>query len=91
MGVYVGAVVGGVLEIEEKVEKIAFDVKLEKFDVVVKIKVIKEVRVFINLGLKEVKDLVEKASVLFKQGVIKEEGVDLIEKIKVVGGVVVME
>ncbi|KAF7811899.1 50S ribosomal protein L7/L12 [Senna tora] len=45
---------------EKKAEKTAFDVKLEKFDAAAKIKVIKEVRAFTNLGLKEAKDLVEK-------------------------------
>uniref|UniRef100_A0A1D1Y9T2 50S ribosomal protein L7/L12 n=1 Tax=Anthurium amnicola TaxID=1678845 RepID=A0A1D1Y9T2_9ARAE len=76
---------------EEKVEKTAFDVKLEKFDAAAKIKVIKEVRSFTNLGLKEAKDLVEKTPVLLKQGVTKEEANAIIEKIKAAGGVAVME
>ncbi|XP_058091809.1 uncharacterized protein LOC131237823 [Magnolia sinica] len=76
---------------EKKAEKTAFDVKLEKFDAAAKIKVIKEVRTFTNLGLKEAKDLVEKAPVLLKQGVTKEEANDIIEKIKGAGGVAVME
>ncbi|XP_068661211.1 uncharacterized protein [Aristolochia californica] len=76
---------------EKKAEKTAFDVKLEKFDASAKIKVIKEVRAFTSLGLKEAKDLVEKAPVLLKQGVTKEEASDIIEKIKVAGGVAVME
>ncbi|XXG65012.1 hypothetical protein AAC387_Pa05g2820 [Persea americana] len=61
------------------------------FDVAAKIKVIKEVRAFTNLGLKEAKDLVEKVPVLVKQGVTKEEANDIIEKIKGAGGVAVME
>ncbi|KAF3795332.1 50S ribosomal protein L7/L12 [Nymphaea thermarum] len=79
---------------EEKkaaVEKTAFDVKLEKFDAAAKIKVIKEVRAFTNLGLKEAKELVEKAPVVLKQGVSKEEANDILEKIKSAGGVAVME
>ncbi|RRT38732.1 hypothetical protein B296_00033818 [Ensete ventricosum] len=76
---------------EKKAEKTAFDVKLEKFDAAAKIKVIKEVRTFTNLGLKEAKELVEKAPVMLKQGVTKEEANDIIEKIKAVGGVAVME
>ncbi|MQM17581.1 hypothetical protein Taro_050553, partial [Colocasia esculenta] len=76
---------------EKKAEKTAFDVKLEKFDAAAKIKVIKEVRAFTNLGLKEAKDLVEKTPVLLKQGVTKEEANDIIEKIKAAGGVAVME
>ncbi|KAJ1420861.1 Ribosomal protein L7/L12 [Sesbania bispinosa] len=76
---------------EKKAEKTAFDVKLEKFDASAKIKVIKEVRAFTNLGLKEAKDLVEKVPVVLKQGVTKEEANDMIEKIKAAGGVAVME
>ncbi|KAF3776773.1 50S ribosomal protein L7/L12 [Nymphaea thermarum] len=79
---------------EEKkaaVEKTAFDVKLEKFDAAAKIKVIKEVRAFTNLGLKEAKELVEKAPVMLKQAVSKEEANDILEKIKSAGGVAVME
>ncbi|CAN0901929.1 50S ribosomal protein L7/L12 [Linum grandiflorum] len=77
--------------VEEKKEKTAFDVKLEKFDAAAKIKVIKEVRAFTNLGLKEAKELVEKAPVVLKQGVTKDEGNSVIEKIKAAGGVAVME
>lgn len=58
---------------EKKLEKIFFDVKLEKFDVVFKIKIIKEVCIFIVLGLKEVKELVEKVLIVLKVGVSKEE------------------
>lgn len=76
---------------EKKAEKTSFDVKLEKFDAAAKIKVIKEVRTFTNLGLKEAKDLVEKVPVVLKQGITKEEANDIIEKIKAVGGVAVME
>ncbi|XP_020230788.1 uncharacterized protein LOC109811443 [Cajanus cajan] len=76
---------------EKKAEKTAFDVKLEKFDAAAKIKVIKEVRAFTTLGLKEAKDLVEKVPVVLKQGVTKEEANEMIEKIKAAGGVAVME
>ncbi|GAU22644.1 hypothetical protein TSUD_234660 [Trifolium subterraneum] len=76
---------------EKKAEKTAFDVKLEKFDAAAKIKVIKEVRAFTNLGLKEAKDLLEKVPTVLKQGVTKEEANTIIEKIKAAGGVAVME
>lgn len=46
---------------EPKVEKTHFDVELTKFDAANKIKVIKEVRAILNLGLKEAKELVEGA------------------------------
>lgn len=76
---------------EKKAEKTTFDIKLEKFDAAAKIKVIKEVRAFTNLGLKEAKDLVEKVPVVLKQGVTKEEASGIIEKIRAAGGVAVME
>ncbi|KAG2272978.1 hypothetical protein Bca52824_067533 [Brassica carinata] len=82
---------GGAGKVEEKKEKTSFDVKLEKFDTAAKIKVIKEVRAFTSLGLKEAKELVEKVPVVIKQGLTKEEANGIIEKIKAVGGVAVME
>ncbi|XP_071693998.1 large ribosomal subunit protein bL12c [Rutidosis leptorrhynchoides] len=81
----------GSAKAEEKVEKTSFDIKLEKFEAASKIKVIKEVRTFTSLGLKEAKDIVEKVPVVIKQGVTKEEANDIIEKIKAAGGVAVME
>ncbi|EYU44499.1 hypothetical protein ABFS82_08G058800 [Erythranthe guttata] len=41
-------------------EKMAFDVKLKKFDPTSKLKVMKEIRASTDLGLWEAKDLVEK-------------------------------
>ncbi|CAB4289882.1 unnamed protein product [Prunus armeniaca] len=76
---------------EEKVEKTAFDVKLDSFDAAAKIKVIKEVRTFTSLGLKEAKDLVEKAPTLLKKGVTKEEADSIVAKMKEVGAKVSME
>ncbi|KAI9173529.1 hypothetical protein LWI28_002738 [Acer negundo] len=86
-----GGSAAGSAKVEEKKEKTAFDVKLEKFDAASKIKVIKEVRAFTSLGLKEAKDLVEKVPAVLKQGVTKEEANAIIEKIKAAGGVAVME
>lgn len=86
-----GGGIDGAKAEEKKVEKTAFDVKLDKFDPSAKIKVIKEVRAFTNLGLKEAKELVEKSPVVLKQGLTKEEASDIIDKIKVAGGVAVME
>ncbi|KAF5193302.1 50S ribosomal protein L7/L12 protein [Thalictrum thalictroides] len=76
---------------EKKEEKTAFDVKLEGFDAVAKIKIIKEVRTFTDLGLKEAKELVEKAPIVLKKGVIKEEAEKIIEKMKAIGAKVSME
>ncbi|BBH09079.1 Ribosomal protein L12 [Prunus dulcis] len=64
------------------VEKTAFDIKIEKFDAAAKIKIIKEVRTFTDLGLKEPKELVEKAPVVVKKGVTKEEAGPIVDKLK---------
>ena len=78
-------------KVEEKAEKTVLDVKLEGFDAAAKIKVIKEVRSFTDLGLKEAKDLVEKSPTLLKKGVTKEEAESIIAKMKEVGAKVSME
>ncbi|KAF3617594.1 50S ribosomal protein L7/L12 [Capsicum annuum] len=79
-------------KIEKKVEKTIFDLNLEEgFSDGAKIKIIKEVRSFIDLGLKEAKDLVEKAPTYLKKGVTKEEAKKIIENIKGVGAKVTME
>ncbi|KAK1277571.1 hypothetical protein QJS04_geneDACA014478 [Acorus gramineus] len=72
-------------------EKTAFDIKLERFDAAAKIKVIKEVRTFTDLGLKEAKEMVEKAPVVLKKGVTKEEAESIIAKLNEIGAVAVLE
>ncbi|CAN4083034.1 unnamed protein product [Withania somnifera] len=72
-------------------EKTIFDVKLDKFDSAAKIKVIKEIRSFTDLGLKEAKELVEKAPAVVKKGVTKEEANAIIEKLKAIGATAVLE
>ncbi|KAJ9170556.1 hypothetical protein P3X46_018655 [Hevea brasiliensis] len=72
-------------------EKTVFDIKLEKFDAAAKIKIIKEVRTFTDLGLKEAKDLVEKVPVVLKKGITKEEANPILEKLKELGATVVLE
>ena len=81
----------GDLKTAAAAEKTAFDIKLEKFDAAAKIKVIKEVRTFTDLGLKEAKDLVEKVPVVLKKGLTKEEAGPIIEKLKALGATVVLE
>ncbi|XP_043687314.1 50S ribosomal protein L7/L12 [Telopea speciosissima] len=76
---------------EKKPEKTVFELKLESYEAAAKIKIIKEVRSFTDLGLKEAKDLVEKTPAVFKKGVSKEEGEQIIEKMKALGAKVVME
>lgn len=79
------------VEEEKKPEKTVFELKLESYEAASKIKVIKEVRGFTDLGLKEAKDLVEKTPSIIKKGVSKEEGEQIIEKMKALGAKVVME
>ncbi|XP_022897506.1 uncharacterized protein LOC111411179 [Olea europaea var. sylvestris] len=91
IGSQVGAGAGSSKAEDKKAEKTTFDVKLEKFEAAAKIKVIKEVRAFTDLGLKEAKELVEKVPVILKQQLTKDEANSIIEKIKAAGGVAVME
>ncbi|KAI3669751.1 hypothetical protein L6452_41133 [Arctium lappa] len=72
-------------------EKVVFDVKLEKYDAASKIKIIKEVRAFTDLGLKEAKDLVEKVPVVVKKGITKEDAESIMAKLKDLGATVVLE
>ncbi|XP_062213268.1 uncharacterized protein LOC133914141 [Phragmites australis] len=78
-------------EAKAKEEKMAFDVKLEGFDAAAKLKIIKELRAFTNLGLKEAKELVEKALAVLKAGVPKEEAESIAEKMRAVGAKIVLE
>ncbi|KAL0909105.1 hypothetical protein M5K25_023635 [Dendrobium thyrsiflorum] len=82
---------GGAAAVAEAKEKTAFDVKLEKFDAAAKIKVIKEVRTFTDLGLKEAKEIVEKAPVVLKKGVTKEEAEQIVAKLKEAGATAILE
>ncbi|KAF5729217.1 50S ribosomal protein L12 cyanelle-like [Tripterygium wilfordii] len=82
---------GAVAKEEKKPEKTVFELKLESYEAAAKIKIIKEVRTFTDLGLKEAKDLVEKTPSVLKKGVSKEEGEQIIEKLKALGAKVVME
>nr|POE57012.1 50s ribosomal protein l7/l12 [Quercus suber] len=70
---------------EKKPEKTVFEIKLESYEASAKIKIIKEVRGFTDLGLKEAKDLVEKTPSVLKRGLSKEEGEQIIEKLKALG------
>ncbi|KAL6848974.1 hypothetical protein ACP4OV_021557 [Aristida adscensionis] len=71
-------------------EKTVFELRLEAFDAASKIKVIKEIRSFTDLGLKEAKELVEKAPSVIKGGVSKEEAEAIVERMKAVGAKVVL-
>lgn len=86
-----GAEASPAAEPAKEPEKTEFDVKLEGFDAASKIKVIKEIRVVTELGLKEAKELVEKSPVVVKSGLKKEEADELKKKLEAVGGKVALE
>lgn len=90
-GLAAAAAKGAAGKEEKKPEKSVFEVKLESFDAASKIKVIKEVRGFTDLGLKEAKELVEKAPVVVKGGLTREEAEQIIGKLNAAGAKVVME
>lgn len=87
-----GAPGGGAAAAAEPVEeKTAFDLKLEKFDPSKKIAVIKEIRTITGLGLKEAKAVVDGAPKVFKNDVAKAEAEQIRDKLKELGGDVVLE
>jgi large subunit ribosomal protein L7/L12 len=79
VGVAAGAVAAAPAE-----EKTAFDVVLADGGAQ-KVNVIKEIRGFTTLGLKEAKDLVEGAPKTLKEGVTKKEAEEIKKKLEAVG------
>ncbi len=77
-GVVVAAAGGDAAAAEE--EKTEFDVELTEIGPN-KVKVIKIVRDYTGLGLKEAKELVDKAPSIIKEGISKAEADDLIAKL----------
>ncbi|GAX77306.1 hypothetical protein CEUSTIGMA_g4752.t1 [Chlamydomonas eustigma] len=75
----------------EKKEKTEFEVKLESFTPEGKIKVIKEVRSITNLGLKEAKELVEKAPIVVKSNVPKADAEAMKKQLEAAGAKVALE
>jgi large subunit ribosomal protein L7/L12 len=75
----------------EKKEKTEFAVKLESFSADGKIKVIKEVRAATGLGLKEAKELVEKAPVAIKTALPKADAEALKKLLEGAGAKVALE
>lgn len=65
-------------------EKTTFDVILAEGGAQ-KVQVIKEIRTFTTLGLKEAKDLVEGAPKTLKEGVSKKEAEEIKKKLEAVG------
>lgn len=76
---------------EPKKEQTEFTVKLEAFSAEGKIKVIKEIRAITSLGLKEAKELVEKAPVVVKSGLSKADAEAMQKQLEAVGGTTKLE
>lgn len=55
------------------------------------LQVIKEIRAMTNLGLKEAKELVEKAPVIVKGGIPKAEAEEMQKKLEAAGGKVTID
>lgn len=86
-GVVVAAAGGEAAKEEEKTE---FDVELTEIGPN-KVKVIKVVRDYTGLGLKEAKDVVDKAPNMVKEGISKAEAEDLKEKLEAEGAKVTIK
>lgn len=72
---------------EVKVAKTHFDIELSSFDAASKIKVIKEIRAILNLGLKEAKELVEASPQWIAKEMKAEDAEAMVEKLKAAGAV----
>lgn len=72
-------------------EKTLFNIKLQSFDAAAKPKVIKEVKQLLGLSLVDSKKFVESAPKLMKEGLAKDEAEKIVETMKGLGAVVVME
>src|SRR5580698_3981678 len=82
--VAVGVPAAGAAAAAPAEEKTAFDVILTDGGAQ-KVNVIKEIRGFTTLGLKEAKDLVEGAPKTLKEGVTKKEAEEIKKKLEAVG------
>jgi large subunit ribosomal protein L7/L12 len=68
-------------KVVQEISKEMYDVELTSFDAAKKIVLIKEVRGLTNLGLKEAKELVEKAPVTILKGVKKADCDAILKKL----------
>jgi large subunit ribosomal protein L7/L12 len=72
-------------------EKTLFNLKLQSFEATSKPKVIKEIKSMLGLSLVDSKKFVESAPKMMKEGVPKEEAEKIVETLKGLGAVAVME
>jgi len=71
--------------VEEIKERTVWDLKLMSFDAKKKISAIKEVKNLLGFGLKDAKEIVEKAPCILKPSMNKEEAEPIIEKLTKAG------
>ena len=72
-------------------EKTLFTLTLKSFEASAKPKIIKEIKSMLGLSLVDSKKFVESAPKQMKEGIPKDESEKIIETMKALGGVVVME
>ncbi|MCJ1436348.1 hypothetical protein MMC27_005726 [Xylographa pallens] len=72
-------------------EKTLFTLTLKSFEPTAKPKIIKEIKSMLGLSLVDSKKFVESAPKQMKEGIPKDECEKIIETMKALGGVVVME
>lgn len=69
----------------------SFKVELTSFEAKSKLKLIKEVKNMLGLGLKESKELVEKVPAILKEDVNKEDSAALKEKLEKLGAIITLK
>ena len=69
-------------------EKTHYDIELTSYDAATKVKLIKEIRAYLTLGLKEAKETVESAPCWIQKELAKEQAEELRTKLEAVGGVI---
>ena len=72
-------------------EKTLFTLKLQSFDAAAKPKIIKEVKAMLGLSLVDSKKFVESAPKVLKESVPKEEAEKIVNTLKGLGGIAVLE
>ena len=83
-----GAAVEEAVVEEVEVEKTHYDVELSAFEAATKIKLIKEVRGLLGLGLKEAKETVESCPTWIQKELVKEEAEILKTKLEALGATI---
>ena len=68
-----------------------FDVELTSFDTAKKLSIIKEIKNTLGIGLKDAKEMVEKAPFVFKEKADKESSEELKEKFEKLGAVITLK